>query len=140
MKCLNTCEAAALQFFMGWSEKAIPLYRAAEEMSGDHKASDICDACDTLERLGLLKNVGTNTKQLVISPPCMGDIAAGYFNKGSNTSLEMLELQQQIMQLQMDRDAAADKAAALPATGGLVTDAEFKKIQAARKEAAKKAE
>jgi len=133
MKCLNLCQAATLQFFMGFSEKAIPLYRAAEELADEHTAADVCNACDTLERLGLLKNVGTNTKQLVLSSPCMGDIAAGYFNKGQNTSLQMLELQEQILQLQLDRDAAADKAAASGAgSGGVVSAEELARIKAAK--------
>jgi len=131
MNCLNACQASTLQFFMGWSEKAIPLYRAAEELDGEYTADAVCDACDVLERLGLLKNVGTNTKQLVLSSPCMGDIAAGYFNKGQNTSIELLKLQEQIMQLQIDRDKNADDAALASAggkgAGGLVDPATLKK-------------
>jgi len=119
MNCLSACESLVLNAFMAQGDKGCCIYTIAEDLAEDHKATACAAACDLLQQLGLIRNIGTTTAVYKLSAPAMGDVRKGYFSQGGSGSKELLALQKKLMELEIAQKKAAEDAAALESSGGL---------------------
>lgn len=132
MHCLNDCENAVLDFFMGKGDRTTCLYQCAEELAEKWKNPEVIAACEVLLSLGLVKNCGDTTVYLKLSPSAMGDVATGYFREAGHKSKNVVALEKRLLELELKaelqlEEAAVRAAARPPGTGGLVDPGKKKK-------------
>lgn len=125
MKCLGKCEGECLEWFIGNGDRGMPIYRLAEDLSPTHTAEECYRACDLLEGIGLIKNIGTASKIFKLSAPAMGDVAKRFFSTGGSESEELKGLRLALLEIRVEQKAAAEAAAQVTSKGGVVTEAQM---------------
>lgn len=141
MKCLGKCEGDCLDWFIGSGDRGRPIYHLAEDLAPAHDAEECYRACQMLEGIGLIKNIGTSSKIYKLSAPAMGDVAKRFFSAAGSESQELKELRMQLLEIQLAQKEAAESAEAAAQqsrSGGIVSkrqlDEAIAKRDAERKE------
>jgi len=114
MNCLNECENATLEFFIGAGDAACAPYQCAEQLTPTYSLVDVLAAYDTLLLLGLLKNCGTTVASAKISPATMGGIRDGSIGGAEGSTVQILK--QELLAYKKAHELAVAQAAAM-ATG-----------------------
>lgn len=127
MNCLTACENAVFNFYLGEGDQAKPIYMVAEDLSDNYKGEQVCAACVVLKDLGLLRQCGRGSSLLKISPATMGDVAKGYFRESGHQSVELLELEKRLLEMEIKHTSAVDKMELLEKSGGLAAGSKGKK-------------
>lgn len=125
MHCLNDCENAVLDFFMGKGDKTTCLYQCAEDLAEDYEVKLVLESCAVIVALGLIKTAGDTTTYLKLSPAAMGDVATGYFREVGHQSEAVVLLEKRLIELELNTEknrelSAATAAARKGGPGGLV--------------------